>query len=133
MMDELLAAWEQYIDWHDNMVGVAYPPSLTSFMAWYKNTRELEVKNPEQKTRTEPTSHTYTTRERNLHITTGVEVSQEPASKDAKRRLAKGLTIDEVSSVRELYEQGFSLARIRQALDLDVTLNRLQTVVNKPW
>jgi hypothetical protein len=51
----------------------------------------------------------------------------------AKQRLSSGLTRADVAEIRRLYEQGISLARIRQQLGLAVSLNRLQTVVNKPW
>src|SRR5688572_8154588 len=49
---------------------------------------------------------------------------------DAKQRFSNGLTRADVTEVRRLYEQGVSLARIRQRLGLRVSLNRLQTVVN---
>jgi hypothetical protein len=51
----------------------------------------------------------------------------------AKATLRTDITTVDVVQIRELYQKGLSLARIRERLGLSVSLNRLQTVVNKPW
>lgn len=53
--------------------------------------------------------------------------------RDGKSALRSTLTKYDIKEIRILYEKGLSLPRIRQTLNLDVSLNRLQTVVNKPW
>lgn len=52
---------------------------------------------------------------------------------DAKQPLGTPLTKDKVKEVRRLYEKGLSLPRIRQQLELNISLTRMQTIVNKPW
>lgn len=51
----------------------------------------------------------------------------------SQNRDFKVITRSDVKEVRRLYQGGMSSARIRQQLRLDESLNRLQTVVNKPW
>lgn len=53
--------------------------------------------------------------------------------RDAKQPLSAALTRNKVKEVRKLYEKGHALARIRDELNLNVTITRLQTIVNKPW
>jgi hypothetical protein len=50
----------------------------------------------------------------------------------AKQRLSEPLTLKDRNNIRRLYDDGYSLARIRQMLGLRITLRRIQGIVGKP-
>lgn len=129
----LIALWDEYLatDWNP------HHHTMTDFMMWVRR------KYASQETDSSVNEGANTTA-KTLRATAGADPARwtfdepdkakgpvEPSV--AKSALEAQLTRDKVKEVRRLYEKGYSLARIRQKLNLDVTLTRLQTAVNKPW
>ena len=132
-IERLIELWDEFTaQW-----GIrAYGPSMTDFIAWLREDALTETEQSVKEDRTE--------------LYAGIEpeggghpadtffsslVNSEPTKllDDVKPMLGKTITRQDIKKVRQLYERGYALARIRQELGLRISLQRMQTIVNKPW
>lgn len=132
LAEGLLELWDEYI--HDGPK--IFQPTMTDFMHWLRDHGMTETEQEVKPTRTWPFVAPLSpeTRDKVMQLR-GEDVNDEGnvEASVAKPMLGKTITRSDINKIRQLYEKGYALARIRQELGLNVTLGRLQTVVNKPW
>lgn len=125
---QLIELWDEYLTSTESV----FQPTMTDFVFWLKDNRPNKMSN-----------HTRT--ERYVCTEAGKIASPVTTLNSAQSKgLAKfegsfaqqprGDTFSkyEIGQAKEMYERGYTFPRIRQILKLDITLDRLRTIVTQP-